>query len=130
MITQKAILVELVAILMVLYGGFLSMGETSLWIMTLGLLIGLFAAVQGLFTVPTQRNHPNSTPTRVKTDTSRVSAVVTEWATGVVQLAVIAVVGIGGAMVGRSLRILHGTYIGGVSGAIVAVIGIVWGYSR
>lgn len=52
MTVRKAVLAELFAILLVLYGGFLNQilmeRETGLWLMTLGLLVGLFAVVQGL----------------------------------------------------------------------------------
>ena len=49
MTVQKSILLELFAILLMLYGGFLQ-SEYGLWILTIALLIGLIALVQGLLT--------------------------------------------------------------------------------
>lgn len=47
MSVQKSIVLELFAILLMLYGGFLQ-GNYGLWILSFALLIGFVALVQGL----------------------------------------------------------------------------------
>lgn len=122
---QKAILVELAAILVVLYGGFLNMGIASIAVTTFGLLIGLFAAVQGFFSDTTS---PNQGTVSTETESKDVREKTTEWIAGIFLLAVITVAAVGGSMAGGSLGMPYGRYIGGASGAILAFAGVAWGY--
>lgn len=134
MSVQKAILVELFAILLVLYGGLLNiivrLRTEGLWLMTIGLFIGLFAAIQGIFTAPSSPDLGLSTDTETDTDTDLegVRDEITAWIAGIFLLSVIVVVGVGIVMIGRTLGLSFGTYVGGIGGAIVAFLGIAWAY--
>lgn len=128
MTVRKAILVELFAILLVLYAGLLNislnMRAESLWLMTLGLFVGIFAAVQGFLSDPSSPDQGLSTDT----DSERADDGISAWITGIFLLSVSGGIGVGGAMVGRLLGLPFGTSIGGISGAIVAFLGIAWAY--
>lgn len=118
MSVQKAILAELFAILLVLYAGFLDiilrLRTEGLWLMTLGLFVGIFAAVQGLVSTGI--------------DTERADNGISAWITGIVLLSVSGGIGVGGAMVGRLLGLTFGAYVGEIGVAIVAFLGIAWAY--